>query len=126
MARILVTARSDGRGGFSPFATHGASHAGETVYVGGKPRVVSSDGRVNIPAALMREVGIMGPDGRYRVAVETGARTDMGEVALGLFISPPPPGMSSGQSGDIIPRTFFTEHIIYPSETEEFYAPQRG
>ena len=123
MARVIVTARSDGRGGFSPFVKHGKSHAGETVYVGGVGRKVSSDGRVNIPKALMESVGVQGADGRYRVAVETGARTEDGKVEVGLFITKPPTGMSSGGSGDIVPHTHFTEQVIHPSETKEFYPP---
>ena len=124
MARVIVTARSDGRGGFSPFVKHAKSHAGETVYVGGVGRKVSSDGRVNIPKALMEQVGVQGADGRYRVAVETGARTDEdGKVEVGLFITKPPQGMAAAASGDIVPREHFTEQIIHPSETEEFYPP---
>ncbi len=122
MARIIVTARVDGRGGFSPFAKHGAAHAGETVYIGGRPAVVSSDGRVNIPAAVMREVGIPGSDGRYRVAVEAGARTDAGEARIGLAVSTPPSRMAEAPSGTVVPRTdAVIGAVIFPSETEEYY-----
>ena len=124
MARFVVKARSDGRGGFSPFAKHGASHAGETVYIAGHPAIVSSDGRVNIPASVMRDVGILGSDGRYRVAVEVGARTHDGEARLGLFVSTPPSGMAEASTGDIIPREYAAMTVIYPSETEEYYPPK--
>lgn len=123
MARIIVTARSDGRGGFSPFAKHGAAHAGEYVALAGRKVKVSSDGRVNIPAAVMRDVGVLGPDGRYRVAVETGARTDDGEVRIGLFVSTPPSNMSAAPSGAIVPREEFVTTVIFPAEVEEYYPP---
>lgn len=123
MARIIVTARSDGRGGFTPFAKYASSHAGETVSVAGREARVSSDGRVNIPAAVMRDVGILGSDGRYRVAVETGARTDNGEVRIGLFISTPPSGMAESKTGDVVPRRDAVTTVIFPSETEEYYPP---
>lgn len=122
MARIIVTARADGRGGFAPFATHGPSHAGESVWVGGVERKVSSDGRVNIPASIMENVGIPGPDGRYRVAVQVGARTDAGEVSVGLAISRPPERMAGAASGEVVPRTdAVAGDVIFPSDTEEFY-----
>ena len=121
MARYVVRARSDGRGGFSPFVTHPSSHAGETVYIGGREAKVSSDGRVNISAAIMRGVGVMGSDGRYRVAVETGARTDDGERSVGLFVSTPPSQAGETTSGVIIPRSEAPSTVIEPSETEDFY-----
>ncbi len=124
MARIIVTARSDGRGGFSPFAKYGASHAGETVAVAGRDFKVSSDGRVNIPASVMSSVGVMGPDGRYRVAVEIGARTDAGQARLGLFVSRPPESQATAMSGDVVPRSVAATNTIIPSETEEYYPPR--
>lgn len=124
MTRIIVTARSDGRGGFSPFAKYGSAHAGEVVSIGGREARVSSDGRVNIPASIMRDVGVLGSDGRYRVAVETGARTDDGSTRIGLFVSTPPSGMAEAASGDVVPRKDAVSTVIFPSDVEEYYPPR--
>lgn len=121
-ARIIVTARSDGRGGFVPFARDASSHAGETVMVAGRPMRVSSDGRVNIPASVMRELGTPGPDGRYRVAAETGWRTDSGIARAGVVISRIPPRLAGEPTGGVVPRAdAVTGTVIFPSDEEEFY-----
>lgn len=123
MARIVVRARSDGRGGFIPFRTHSSAHAGEYVVVGGQPVKVSADGRVNIPKALMEKVGVKGEDGRYRVAVEAGARYDKERGKhYGLFLSTPPAGYENASTGVVIPDEIsFVGDVILPSDTVEYY-----
>ena len=123
MARIVVVARADGRGGFMPFVKHAGAHAGELVAVGGRMAKVSSDGRVNISKAIMNEIGIRGSDGRMRVSVEVGARTDDGIKSVGLYVSTPPSEVANVASGVIVPRKFYAEQVIMPSETEEYYPP---
>ena len=70
MSRFVVAARSDGRGGFRPFGSYGASQAGATVSIGDVRYKVGVDGRVNIPKAVMEQYGVRGDDGRMRVNVE--------------------------------------------------------
>lgn len=123
MVRIVVRARADGRGGFSPFRTHPSAHAGEEVAIGNHFVKVSSDGRVNIPKALMEQVGTRGEDGRYRVVVETGARTDPDRGQhYGLYVTSVPAGYENAPSGTVIPeRIEFVGDVIHPSDTKEYY-----
>lgn len=123
MARIVVRARADGRGGFSPFRTHPSAHAGEYVAIGNHFVKVSADGRVNIPKSLMEKVGVLGDDGRYRVAVETGARTDPDRGRhYGLYLSTPPESLRNAGSGVVVPEGLpFVGDAILPSDTKEYY-----
>ena len=90
MARFVVSARSDGRGGFRPFGSYGASQAGATVSIGDNRYKVGVDGRVNIPKSIMEQYGVRGDDGRMRVNVEfaTQAGAD-GWSEVGAVISRP-------------------------------------
>lgn len=123
MARIVVRARADGRGGFSPFRTHPSAHAGEEVAIGNKFVKVSSDGRVNIPKALMEQVGTKGADGRYRVVVETGARTDPERGKhYGLYVTSVPAGYENAPTGTVVPdKIEFVGNVIHPSDTVDYY-----
>lgn len=123
MARYVVCARSDGRGGFSPFRTHPSAHAGEEVAIGDRFVKVSSDGRVNIPKALMEKVGTKGEDGRYRVVVEAGARTDPDRGKhYGLYVTSVPAGFENAPTGTVVPdRIGFVGDVIHPSDTVDYY-----
>ena len=70
MARFIVSARSDGRGGFRPFGSYGKAQAGASVSIGERRYAVGVDGRVNIPKSIMQQYGVKGDDGRMRISVE--------------------------------------------------------
>ena len=70
MREVIVVARKDGRGGIKPFGTYSKRQKGAKVEIGKKQYKVTSDGRVNIPKKVMNELGIMGNDGRMRVAID--------------------------------------------------------
>lgn len=71
--QFIVTARSDGRGGFKPFGTYGKHQAGAKVDIGGKSYTVTKDGRVNIPVKIMERFGLKGEDGRNRITMQFSA-----------------------------------------------------
>ena len=79
MRLTAVKARSDGRGGFRPFKNW-REHVGEYVEIAGNYFQVGTDGRVNIPARIMREFGTLGEDGRYVVGAQTGSTHEDGEL----------------------------------------------
>lgn len=72
MRLTAVKARSDGRGGFRPFKDW-KNHVGEYVEIAGQMLQVGKDGRVSIPARIMREYGTLADDGRYVVGAQTGS-----------------------------------------------------
>lgn len=69
-----VVADSTGRGHIRPFGTYGAKHAGAMVTIGDKRYKVTSDGRVNIPKAIMDRYGITNSDGRKVINIQFGTR----------------------------------------------------
>lgn len=79
MRLTAVKARSDGRGGFRPFKDW-KNHIGEFVEIAGQMLQVGKDGRVNIPARIMREFGTLADDGRYVVGAQTGATHEDGTL----------------------------------------------
>ena len=79
MRLTAVKARSDGRGGFRPFKNW-REHVGEYVEIAGEYFQIGKDGRVSIPARIMREFGTLGEDGRYVVGAQTGSTHEDGEL----------------------------------------------
>ena len=79
MRLTAVKARSDGRGGFRPFRDW-KNHVGEYVEIAGEYFQVGKDGRVSIPARIMREFGTLAEDGRYVVGAQTGSTHEDGEL----------------------------------------------
>lgn len=77
MRLTAVKARSDGRGGFRPFIDW-KNHIGEYVEIAGQMLQVGKDGRVSIPARIMREYGTLADDGRYVVGAQSGATHEDG------------------------------------------------
>ena len=77
MRLTAVKARSDGRGGFRPFKNW-REHVGEYVEIAGQMLQVGKDGRVSIPARIMREFGTLAEDGRYVVGAQTGSTHEDG------------------------------------------------
>ncbi len=90
MARFVVAARSDGRGGFRPFGSYGKAQAGATVSIGENRFMVGRDGRVNIPKNIMQEYGVKGDDGRMRVSIEFATQSGVdGWSEVGAVVSRP-------------------------------------
>lgn len=71
---FTVVARSDGRGGIKPFGVYGAKQAGAKVTIGDKEYKVTSDGRVNIPKAIMDKYGIENSEGLKVVNIRFATR----------------------------------------------------
>ena len=77
MRLTAIKARSDGRGGFRPFKNW-REHVGEYVEIAGQMIQVGKDGRVSIPARIIREFGTLAEDGRYVVGAQTGSTHEDG------------------------------------------------
>ena len=102
MASFIAVARSDGRAGLRPFGTYTAKQAGAKVSFGDKVATVGKDGRVNIPKDIMKEYGIKGEDGRYRIAVSFSSKPGTSGKELAAVVTTPPESMRNAKTGDII------------------------
>jgi len=89
----IVKARVDGRGGarvfgLSPELTK--KFIGKSFTLGNKSYKVTTDGRINIPKAVMNKYGILGTDGRRRVSITwTSQWNRKKEVTYAGFINKP-------------------------------------
>ena len=83
----IVRARSDGRGGITPFGLSGKDArklAGRTVYAGDRKYKIGRDGRFHAPKEIMETYGVMGDDGRRRLGF-TFSSNAAGELAVTFF-----------------------------------------
>lgn len=99
MARFIIVARSDGRGGMAPFGTYGKGMAGSKVTIGEKVYTVGRDGRVNVPKPIMEQYGVKGTDGRNRVVIEFASKPDTHGATVGAIVSRPSPGDKDRKTG---------------------------
>jgi len=119
--RFVVTARSDGRGGFRPFGTYSAKQAGAMVSIGSKSYKVGRDGRVNIPKAMMESMGILGADGRRRVTIEFASSKGIdGWKKLGAVVGKPPEHLKDATTGDILGRKLVMQDILEPYDSGDY------
>jgi len=119
--RLMVTARSDGRGGIRPFGTYSKAQAGYTVQIGGQTLKVGRDGRVNIPKAVMERYGIIGDDGRRRVeAVFAWHRQDADVPDVGATIATPAYDMRNAATGDTAVGFAEDEDLLEPEDSRDY------
>jgi hypothetical protein len=119
--RFVVTARSDGRGGFRPFGTFGAAQAGREVQIGDTNYKVGKDGRVNIPKAIMNSMGVQGVDGRMRVAIQFASAPSILDIDhYAAVVSSLPGEMMNANTGDIVPRTITPSSALEPADSMDF------
>ena len=126
----IARARSDGRGGITPFGLTGKDArklAGRPVHVGDRELTVGRDGRVNIPKDIMDTYGVVGDDGRRRLGC-TFSSNAAGELAVTFFT--PRGADRNAQTGersqtarDVLkdPRSFIDgELVLVPSDAADF------
>jgi hypothetical protein len=119
--RFVVTARSDGRGGFRPFGTFRASEAGTPVTIGDKSYVVGADGRVNIPKSVMNKYGVSGADGRKRVTIQFASHFEDGDlVSIGAVVSGVHIDYANAATGEIETKPDLNAEVIYPADVGEY------
>lgn len=134
MRELIVRARTDGRGGIKPFGTYSKHQKGAKVQIGKKQYKVSSDGRVNIPKKVMNEFGIMGEDGRMRVAIDFASKqstSKKGEESnnwkvLAATISTPGKESKDGKQGsfafyDMDERDELITDELIPESDEDYH-----
>lgn len=117
----LVVSTKDGRGIFSPFAPWDM-HYGASFWIDNREFKVGLDNRVEIPKTFFKEIaekrGIIRPDGRYAVAMQTTAFAQRVETekgyknirSFGGVVFPPNdelmPYLENGKNGQLIPGEF--------------------
>jgi bifunctional DNA-binding transcriptional regulator/antitoxin component of YhaV-PrlF toxin-antitoxin module len=123
---FVVVARSDGRGGIKPFGTYGKGQAGSTVQIGDIKYKVTSDGRVNIPKAVMNKFGTDNKEGRKVLQIDfrtqkTGEKDYWKDVKS--MITRPAPENVEKETGDKtkIHGPDKEEDELLPSDTDDFY-----
>ena len=119
--RLMVTARSDGRGGIRPFGTYGKAQAGYSVQVGHQTLQVGRDGRVNIPKAVMERYGVLGDDGRRRIEVVFAWHRQGADVPdVGATVATPTYEMRNAKTGDTA-RGFAEEtNLLEPEDSRDY------
>lgn len=89
----IVKARVDGRGGARVFGLKPelTKHfIGNLLNIGGKDYKVTTDGRVNIPRAIMDKYGVLGNDKRRRIVITYASKTDrQGKRTFAGYVSKP-------------------------------------
>lgn len=120
MSSFIVRERSDGRGGIKPFNVYTSEMKGAIVKIGEKEYKVTSDGRVNIPASLMKQYGVKGKDGRLRIGItfrsEEGTK---GKYVYAQVIKPEKSAKDYAQ-GRVIPRAFRSPKVLIPSDAPDY------
>lgn len=121
MSTYIVRERSDGRGGIHPFGSYRASQKGATVRIGDRDIKVTSDGRVNIPAKIMKEYGIVGDDGRRRLAIRFAAEPGRyGWKKLGAQVANPGEQYKNAGNEDIVKVRTTRKDRLDPKDSPDY------
>ena len=121
MSTFIVTERSDGRGGIKPFNSYSAAQKGATVRIGDKTYKVTSDGRVNIPKAIMQKYGVRGDDGRRRIGIQFSAQGGKdGWKTVAAQIKTPPERAKNQSQGTVITRPPADGKYLIPADSGDF------
>jgi len=120
---IGVQRASDGRVQLRPFGTFGTLQKGATVQIGNQSLKVGAGGRVMVPAAVVRQVGILGKDGLRRIQAEFSARGGPeGWANVGAHLYAPREGLANATAGKVDPKEDFgwydPEMDISPDDEE--------
>jgi len=119
--RLMVTARSDGRGGIRPFGTYKSGQAGYKVQVGDQTLTVGRDGRVNIPKHVMEQYGILGDDGRRRVEIVFAwHRKDADVPDVGATVATPAYDMRNASTGDTAVGFAEEPNLLEPADSKDY------
>lgn len=117
---FIVTARSDGRGGFRPFGSYSSSAAGGKVNIGEKTYQIGRDGRVNIPKSIMEQYGRIGRDGRTRVSITFSSASGIdGWRDLSAIVSNPVETYADAQTGDVVSEYDYQAPRLLPYDVDD-------
>jgi len=123
---MIVVARKDGRGGVRPFGKYNKSQAGATVTIMDKEYRVTSDGRVNIPKAVMNK-GRGGKDGRMRIEIQfatksvlLSGREDYWNKVIATVRKPVPEYADVNQGYRVRQSTINDDEIFESAEFNEY------
>jgi len=120
LGSFIVAARSDGRGGFRPFGTYGASAAGGKVWIGNQRLTIGKDGRVNIPKAVMDRYGVKGSDGRMRVAITfSSSKGISGWKDLSAMVMTPGASQADALTGDLLTDVDWRLPALTPEDVND-------
>lgn len=121
MSTWIVRERNDGRGGIKPFGSYSKEQAGATVKIGAKTYKVTSDGRLNIPAKIMKDYGVMGNDGRRRIAITfTSEAGKKGWQKLTGMVTQPPERAKDQAQGTTLKRPPSDAKVLKPADSQDY------
>lgn len=126
MTTFIVRERSDGRGGIKPFNSYTSKQKGAVVTIGDKTIKVTSDGRLNIPASIMKQYGVKGSDGRYRIGIKFSAGSGKdGWKKVSAAIIQPDNKYKDAKQGSVITKPSHKANILVPSDAGDYtWSPQ--
>lgn len=119
-----VIARSDGRGGLRIPVKNPSDFAFGALDIGGRSVAITTDGRANIPKAIMEEHGVRLPDGRYALAVDVGYRYTDDKLRVGAYINKdllPPADVKTGDTFSYRDIDIDSEVINPTTDGTEYY-----
>lgn len=121
MTFFIVRERSDGRGGIKPFNSYTSAQKGATVTIGDKTLKVTSDGRVNIPASIMKQYGVKGADGRYRIGMQFSSQGgSKGWKQVSATVIKPPERSKDLPQGGVITKPPASSDKLIPADAGDY------
>jgi len=120
MSSFIVRERNDGRGGIRPFNHYTPRMKGSIVKIGTREYKVTSDGRVNIPASLMKQYGIKGDDGRLRIGILFKSEEGTKGRYVYAQIMKPDESVKNYEQGRVIPKPYITSNRLRPSDAPDY------
>lgn len=112
MSKIAVVARADGRAGVALWGSAGKKYAGNKVWIGGKELTVTTDGRLNIPARVMRSMGVLNSAGRYTAVIQLTSAKEDDEHLIGARVYQPPAIYEDLKTGDVVSTSRYRDTAL--------------